>query len=148
MSDLVVYKSKLHDKNEKLNIILEYTSSKDFKITTDEMQHIKNYSNKKTRLCKQLVELDKELKALEELEEIQELEDESELDQISDIINKNNAIIGKIIQADDKNSAKIQQINDIIKANMKQLKASTKITKTYNSAYDTFYGGNCFNKTK
>ncbi|MFI3230569.1 MAG: hypothetical protein R3Y29_03330 [bacterium] len=148
MSALEVYKSKLQDKNQKLNIILEYTSSKDFKITTDEMQHIKNYSNKKTKLCKQIVAIDKELKALESLEEIQELEDQIELDQISLIINKNNAIIGKIIQVDDKNSAKMQQINDIIKANMKQLKASTKVTKTYNSTYDTFYGGNCFNKTK
>ncbi len=148
MGDLAVYKSKLQDKNEKLNIILEYTSSKDFKVTTDEMQHIKNYSNKKTRLCKQIVELDKELKSLEELEEIKELENEKELNQISDIINKNNIIIGKIIQFDDKNNAKIQKINDIIKSNMKQLKASSKATKTYNSAYDTFYGGNCFNKTK
>lgn len=141
MQDLELYKSKLQDKNEKLKVILEYTSSKDFKITTDEMQHLENYSIKKTKLCKQIVELDNDLKDLE-------FDGLTDLEDISKIINQNNSIIKQIIQVDKVNNKKFDQINDIIKANMKQLKASAKLTKTYNSVYDNFYGGNCFNKTK
>lgn len=139
MEDLILYKSILQDKNTKLQVILEYVSKKDFKITTDEIQHIENFSNKKNKLCKQILDIDESLKDLN----IKELDEES-----LKIVSLNNNIIKKILQVDKKNNMRIQQITDIVKSNMKQLKKGSKVSKTYNSVYENYYAGNYFDKTK
>lgn len=139
---LNLYIDKLKIKNNKLNEIFKYVSSKNFKISEDEVQHIENYLNKREKLYNELMILEKELKSMR-------MSDEQKSDHnVILIVNKNDELIKSILQHDEKNKKKLEQISNILRGNIKSIKNTGKASNRYFGIYNAYSEGNYFDSKR
>lgn len=112
-------------KNNKLTELLEYCSSKKFKISTSELEHLENFLIKKQKICKEISKLDKSITKFAS----QKSEDEAE------VIQQNNDLIGKILAIDRSHLVLFNKIQELFKGDMKAAKQNIKTTNAYSGAY-------------
>lgn len=133
-----LYIQKLKEKNNILTEICNYTTSKNFQITEDEMQHIHNYLLKREEQIFILSNIQKDIEKLNICKE------QKHNTEIINIIAKNDELIQKIIKCDKINFQKFSRINDLIKDNIKSIKNIGKANKSYYSMYDSQLLGSSF----
>lgn len=112
-------------KNEKLTELLEYCSSKKFKISKDELEHFENFLVKKTKICKQITKLDELISSFSHEKDEEELE----------LISKNNDLIGQILTIDRTHIVLFDKIQELFKSDVKNIKNSVKTNNAYSGIY-------------
>ena len=133
-----LYIKKLKEKNDILTEICNYTASKDFQITEDEMQHIHNYLLKREEQISILTNIQQDIRKLNIPK------DQKNNPEIINIVAKNDELIKKIVKCDKINFQKFSLINDLIKDNIKSIKNIGKANKSYYGMYDSQLLGSSF----
>nr|WP_317358113.1 hypothetical protein [uncultured Tyzzerella sp.] len=135
---LSLYIEKLNIKKNNLKEFLDYVSSKDFKISEEELQHIENYLQKRDSLLK-------DLKAIEnDIKNINVTNEEKNNEIVLTICKENDNIISEILELDKKNEEKFSKISDMLKGNVKAVKNTSKVNKSYYGAYTNHMMGSYF----
>lgn len=133
-----LYIQKLKEKNHLLIEICNYTVSKNFQITEDEMQHIHNYLLKREEQISLLSNIQKDIEKLNINKE------QKNNPEIINIIAQNDELIKKIVKCDKINFQKFSRINDLIKDNIKSVKNIGKANKSYYGMYNSELLGSSF----
>lgn len=133
-----LYIQKLKEKNNLLTQICDYTASKNFQITEDEMQHIHNY------LLKREEQIFLLSKIQEDIQKLNITKEQKNNPEIINIVAENDELIKKIIKCDKINFEKFSRINDLIKDNIKSIKNIGKANKSYYGMYDSQLLGSSF----
>lgn len=139
---LNLYIKHLKNKNDILNEIFQYVSSKDFKVSEDEIQHIENYFNKREKLYNELKIIENNLKNMK----MSDLEKNDK--NVIKIVNENDKLIKAILDIDKKTKIKLDNILSILKGNIKSIKSVEKASKNYFGVYNSFSGGNYFDSQR
>lgn len=139
---LNLYIKHLKNKNDILNEIFQYVSSKDFKISEDEIQHIENYFNKREKLYNELKIIENNLKNMK----MSDLEKNDK--NVIKIVNENDKLIKAILDIDQKTKIKLDNILSGLKGNIKSIKSVEKASKNYFGVYNSFSGGNYFDSQR
>lgn len=135
---LCEYIEKLEEKQKKLQKIFEYISSKDFKISEDEMEHITNYFDKRDKLYDGLLSLETAIEKMKITDEMKKN------DVVLKITKKNNLIIKNILSEDEKQQKTLNEIQNLLKKTIKSIKNTEKANKNYFGLYDNYSKGNWF----
>lgn len=136
--NLKLYIEKLKIKNLKLNEFFNYVSSKNFKISEDEIEHIKSYLQKRENLLQEILKIEEACKSLNLKE------NEKNNENILKIVKNNDILIKKILDYDDKNKIKIAKISNLLKTNIKSIKNTEKANQNYYGSVKIFSEGNYF----
>lgn len=137
------YSEYLNKQGEKLSEILEYSKSKNFQKTEQEVEHIRLYLRKRERLFSELNEITKSIKQIESSENLTNTPKE-----IQDIISKNKQIITQIINIDNVNKKIFEEIYSIVKESIKSTKETAKISIKYSGVYDSSFMGTNFDSSR
>lgn len=136
--NLKLYIEKLKIKNLKLNEFFNYVSTKNFKISEDEIEHIKSYLQKRENILQEILEIEEYCKSLNLKE------NDKNNENILKIVENNDILIKKILDYDDKNKIKISKISNLLKTNIKSIKNTEKANQNYYSSVKIFSEGNYF----
>lgn len=137
-----IYLNFLNKKNELLQGLLTYVSSKNFKISESEVEHIYNYLTKRDDILESLNLIDKDIRDLHLTDK------EKNNSNVLNLVQKNDILIKNILEEDKKNSKKFKEISSLIKNNIKNIKNVDKANRGYNSIYNTqLFGGNFDSKS-
>lgn len=139
---LNLYIKRLKNKNDILNEVFEYVSSKDFKISEDEIQHIENYLKKREKIYTELLNLEKELKNMNMSEQ------EKNNSDVIDIVKENDKLIKLILNLDEKNKTKLEKIANNLKGNIKSIKNIEKANNNYFGIYNSYSEGTYFDSKR
>ena len=134
--DIKQYVSLLCEKQKILNDILEYTKSKTFEKSEDEVERIEYYLNNRQKMCDELFIVESKLKNIKM--------DDTDNMEVKGIIQKNDEIIRDIAKIDQENKETIESILNLLKKNIKSVKSMSKVNNSYLGTYQNTIDGNLF----
>lgn len=140
------YLKLLIKKNSILKDIFNYTKSKEFKVSEDEVDEIYCYIEDRDKLFSKLYDIEDKIKIFIQNEDIKDNNIEDK--EIESIINENNLIINKIIKLDKINKEIIEAISNLLKKEIKSVKELSKFNKSYLGTFENTVEGNLFDSSR
>ena len=130
------YISLLNEKQKVLYEILEYTKSKTFEESEDNVDRIEYYLDNREKMFETLSSIENKIKNIK-------INDAKNKDVVS-IIKKNDEIIKNIVKLDEKNKKTIETILNRLKNNIKSVKDMSKVNNRYLGTYQNIVEGSSF----
>lgn len=140
------YLELLTEKNVILKDIFNYTKSKYFKVSEDEVDKIYCYIEDRDKLFSKLYDIEDKIKIFIQNKDIENnnIEDKD----IESIINENNLIINEIVKLDKTNKEIIEAISNLLKKEIKSVKELSKFNKSYLGTFENTVEGNLFDSSR
>lgn len=130
----------LNKKNDILNNIYEYTKSKVFKKSEEEVERIEYYLNNRQHMYDNLYIIQKDIKNLNI--------NNSNNKEVIEIIKKNDELIKKIIKLDEEKKETMEFILNLLKKDIKSVKSMSKVNNSYLGTYQNTVGGSLFDSSR
>ncbi len=140
------YLELLTEKNVILKDIFNYTKSRDFKVSEDEVDKIYCYIKDRDKLFSKLYDIEDKIKIFIQNEDIKDSNIEDK--EIENIINENNLIINEIVKLDKINKEIIEAISNLLKKEIKSVKELSKFNKSYLGTFENTVEGNLFDSSR
>lgn len=134
------YLSLLNEKHQVLTEIYDYTKSKTFKKSEDEIERIEYYLSNRQNMYDKLSIIEKNIKKLN----VNNIDNK----EVINIINKNDEIINNILKLDEEKKEIMEFILNLLKNNIKSVKSMAKINNSYLGTYENTVGGSLFDSSK
>ncbi len=134
------YLSLLNEKHQVLTEIYDYTKSKTFKKSEDEIERIEYYLSNRQNMYDKLSIIEKNIKKLN----VNNIDNK----EVINIINKNDKIINNILKLDEEKKEIMEFILNLLKNNIKSVKSMAKINNSYLGTYENTVGGSLFDSSK
>lgn len=134
------YLSLLNEKHQVLTEIYDYTKSKTFKKSEDEIERIEYYLSNRQHMYDKLSIIEKNIKKLN----VNNIDNK----EVINIINKNDEIINNILKLDEEKKEIMEFILNLLKNNIKSVKSMAKINNSYLGTYENTVGGSLFDSSK
>lgn len=141
--DINDYISLLSKKNLILNEIFDYTKSKSFKVSEDEIERIEYYLDNREKMYSNLYNIEKEIKSLRKnyFNNINNKE-------VNSIIEKNDLLIKDIIKLDEEKKEVMESIFNLLKKEIKSVKSISKVNNRYLGTYQNVITSNLFDSSR
>ncbi len=134
------YINLLKQKQQILNNILEYTKSKTFKKSEDEVERIEYYLKRRQEMFDNLLKLENQIKNLNI--------NNTSNKEVNSIVKENNEIIKNILKLDEEKKEIIDSILNIVKKEIKSIKNISRTNNGYLGTYQNTLDGSLFDSSR
>lgn len=135
------YLKLLKQKNETLKEIYDYTKSKEFKVSEEQVERVVYYLNNREKMFNKLTDIQQKIETLH-------IGLEKSTDEHKSLISKNDDIIKKILELDKEKEKVINNLYKFLKENIKSIKSTNKVNSGYLGVYSDVEPSNFFDSSR
>ncbi len=135
------YLKLLKQKNETLKEIYDYTKSKEFKVSEEQVERVVYYLNNREKMFNKLTDIQQKIETLH-------IGLEKSTDEHKSLISKNDDIIKKILELDKEKEKVINNLYKFLKENIKSIKSTNKVNSGYLGVYSDVESSNFFDSSR